>query len=63
MAIGFKEVVFIIFLLLVVILISRFQTKRICPSCGFSLRSYTPSCPECGLVFPKRKRETQGDGK
>jgi len=59
MAIGFREVLFIIFLLLVVILISRFQTKRICPSCGFSIRSYISSCPECGMVFPKKKREVQ----
>ncbi len=59
MSIGFWEVVVLLIIFLGVLLISRYQTKRICPRCGFAIRSYTPDCPECGLVFPK-KNSIQG---
>jgi len=55
MSIGFWEIVILIIVLMIVILVSRYQTKRICPKCGFAIKSYTKSCPECGLVFPKKQ--------
>ncbi len=56
MSIGFWEVMIVLIIFLGVILISRHRTKRICPRCGFAIRSYTAACPECGVVFPKKKR-------
>ncbi len=54
MSLGFGEVLILIIILIIVVLVSRYQTKRICPKCGFAIRSYTRSCPECGMVFPKK---------
>ncbi len=54
MSLGFGEVLILIIILIIVVLVSRYQTKRICPKCGFAIRSYTASCPECGMVFPKK---------
>lgn len=56
MGIGVWEVLFLLIILIGVVLISRYKTKRICPKCGFAIRSYTSECPECGTVFPKKKR-------
>lgn len=56
MSIGPLEILILLIIFLGVILISRHQTKRICPKCGFAIRSYTTECPECGMVFPKKKR-------
>jgi predicted amidophosphoribosyltransferase len=56
MAIGPWEITVLIVVFFIVIIISRYQTKRICPRCGFAIRSYTSQCPECGLVFPKKKK-------
>ena len=50
------EVALLIIIFFGIILISRYQTKRICPKCGFAIRSYTSECPECGVTFPKKKR-------
>ena len=55
MHIGPWELVVLIVVFFVVILISRAQTKRICPRCGFAIRSYTAKCPECGVKFPKNE--------
>lgn len=58
MSIGFWEVVFLLLLFLGIILISRivtrFQTKRVCPSCGLAIRTDTRTCPECGRNFPRK---------
>ena len=56
MSLGFWEIVILIILLMIVVLASRYQTKRICPKCGFAIKSYTKSCPECGMVFPKKQK-------
>jgi predicted RNA-binding Zn-ribbon protein involved in translation (DUF1610 family) len=56
MSIGFWEVTILLIIFLGVVLVSRYQTKRICPKCGFTIRSYTSDCPECGMVFPRKKR-------
>ena len=55
MSIGFWEVMILLVVFLAVILISRHQTKRICPRCGFAIRSYTSECPSCGMTFPKKR--------
>ena len=55
MSIGFGEAIFLLIILIGVILVSRYQAKRICPKCGFAIRSYAPECPECGMAFPKKK--------
>jgi rubredoxin len=55
MSIGPLEVLILLIIFLGILLISRRQTKRICPQCGFAIRSYTTECPECGLVFPKKE--------
>ena len=55
MSIGPLEILILLIVFLGILLISRRQTKRICPRCGFAIRSYTPECPECGLVFPKKE--------
>ena len=52
---GFWEIVILIVVLIIVVLVSRYQTKRICPKCGFVIKSYTQNCPECGMVFPKKR--------
>jgi tRNA(Ile2) C34 agmatinyltransferase TiaS len=63
MSLGFWEVVILIAVLMIVILFSRYQTKRICPKCGFAIKSYTKSCPECGMVFPKKRQiQNKQDG-
>ena len=56
MSIGPLEVLILLVIFLGILLISRRQAKRICPQCGFSIRSYTPECPECGMVFPRKER-------
>ena len=56
MSIGPLEVLILFIIFLGVLLISRRQTKRICPRCGFAIRSYTAECPECGVIFPKKER-------
>lgn len=56
MSIGFWEVAILLTVFLGIVLISRYQTKRICRNCGFAIRSYTSHCPECGVVFPRKKR-------
>ena len=56
MSIGPLEILILLIIFLSILLISRRQTKRICPKCGFAIRSYTAGCPECGLVFPKKER-------
>ena len=56
MSIGPLEVLILLTVFLGILLISRRQTKRICPRCGFAIRSYTAACPECGLVFPRKER-------
>lgn len=61
MSLGFWEVVILIILVVIVVLVSRYQTKRICPRCGFAIKTYTKSCPECGMVFPK-KQDVQQKG-
>ena len=56
MSIGPLEVLILLTVFLGILLISRRQTKRICPRCGFAIRSYTAACPECGMVFPRKER-------
>ena len=56
MSIGPLEILILLIVFLGILLISRRQTKRICPKCGFAIRSYTAECPECGTVFPKKER-------
>ena len=55
MSIGPLEVLILLILFLGILLISRRQTKRICPRCGFAIRSYTTECPECGMIFPRKE--------
>ena len=55
MSIGPLEVLILLIIFLGILLISRRQTKRICPRCGFAIRSYTAECPECGLIFPRKE--------
>ena len=55
MSIGPLEVLILLIIFLGVLLISRRQTKRICPRCGFAIRSYTAACPECGMIFPRKE--------
>jgi len=57
MSIGFWEAMFLLTILTGFILVSRYQAKRICPKCGFAIRSYTAECPECGMKFPKKKAQ------
>ena len=51
MQIGIWEVIFLIFLLLAIILVTRLTTqiqiKRICPDCGLVLRTKVSVCPSC----------------
>jgi len=64
MSIGFWEIVILIGVLLIIILASRYKTKRICPRCGFTIRTYARSCPDCGMVFPRKpiqKREERSE--
>lgn len=56
MGIGPWEIVILITVLIIIVLASRYRTKRICPKCGFTIRTYTKSCPECGMVFPKKQK-------
>ena len=56
MSIGPWEVLILLIIFIGILLISRRQTKRICPQCGFAIRSYTTECPECGMVFPRKER-------
>ena len=56
MSIGPLEILILLIVLLGIVLISRHQAKRICPQCGFAIRSYTTECPECGMVFPRKER-------
>ena len=56
MPIGPWEMLILLIIFVGILLISRRQTKRICPRCGFAIRSYTAECPECGMVFPKKER-------
>lgn len=55
MSIGAGEVLFLILIFLGIILVSRIITnvriKRICPKCGFALRSNVTSCSSCGHNF------------
>ena len=56
MPIGPWEIAILLIIFLGVILISRYKTKRICPKCGLTIRTYTPDCPACGMVFPNKKK-------
>ena len=56
MPIGPWEMLILLIIFVGILLISRRQTKRICPQCGFAIRSYTAACPECGMVFPKKEK-------
>ena len=56
MPIGALEMLILLIVFLGILLISRRQTKRICPRCGFAIRSYTAECPECGMIFPRKER-------
>ena len=56
MSIGPLEILILLIVLLGIVLISRHQAKRICPRCGFAIRSYTAECPECGMVFPRKEK-------
>ncbi len=56
MSIGPLEILILLIVFLGILLISRRQTKRICPQCGFAIRSYTTECSECGLVFPRKEK-------
>ena len=52
--IGLSEVCLLLLLFLAVILISRYQAKRICPDCGFVVRSSASTCPDCKRVFGRQ---------
>ena len=61
MSIGPLEILILLIIFLSILLISRRQTKRICPKCGFAIRSYTAECPSVGRFFRKRKGRVHED--
>lgn len=63
MQIGLWEVIFLIFLLLAIILVTRLTTqiqiKRICPDCGLVVRTKVLICPSCERsLATKQQRKT-----
>jgi len=56
---GLGEIFLLFLVFFAVILVARYQAKRICPDCGFVVRGSVSVCPDCKRVFNNRSGSIQ----
>ncbi|MBR56202.1 hypothetical protein CMK19_20820 [Candidatus Poribacteria bacterium] len=56
---GLGEIFVIFLLFFAVILVARYQAKRICPDCGLVVRGSVSSCPDCQRAFHSQSSSNQ----